>query len=256
MDSQDFEKIQVVKFQSVLRDFCCLLPSLKQASKYQAIFGITLSIIILVAGTGGNFLLFGLSSDQEDNERSRDPEPRPELYLSIGIILFIIGTLLLIYNLVLLLKVRANRGVGVYKTIKIGCLISLYTELIVNFSHIVLLSFVLPSDGTKVGILLVQSLFLLLTASGIYGIHGLKPRIVSAFIYFKGIFYALAIIIFLVAMIYGGISVFYILIIPFILFLIFTYYYLKILVLQVNLMLVSQGSPHHQQLINASEDKV
>ena len=46
------------------------------------------------------------------------------------------------------------------------------------------------------------------------------------------------------------------LIIPFILLVMFVYYYLKIFALQVNMMDVSSVQPNHHQLINTSEDKV
>ena len=48
-----------------------------------------------------------------------------------------------------------------------------------------------------------------------------------------------------------------VLIIPFILLVMFVYYYLKIFALQVNMMAVTSVRPnHHLQLINPSEDKV
>jgi hypothetical protein len=262
MDAQNFEEMKAVKFQWLLRDFCCNLPSLKKASKYAAIHGIILNILILVLGAGGNFLLGGLGSPPEYNEDEyHRNDHRQLLYNTNGIIFVVIGTLLLIYNLVLLNRVRANRAVGVFKTIKVGCLVSLYVELITNLAHLVMHAYIFAShlDGLAVGILFSQSLFLLLTALGIYGIHDVRPKIVSAYIYFKAIFYALVIILFLVLM-----TVFNdsrtdsvrLLIIPFILMVIFVYYYLKIFVLQVNMMMVSPVIHDHHQLINASEDKV
>ena len=109
METQDFEEIKVVKFQWLLRDFCCDLPPLKKASKYVAIHGIILCILILVLGAAGNFLLAG-SVENRDHVVDR--------YLTIGFIFLAIGAFLLIYNLILLNRVKANRGVGVFRTIK------------------------------------------------------------------------------------------------------------------------------------------
>ena len=244
-----------------MRDYCRQLPSLKKASKTQAILGIILSIIILFLGAGANFLLANLGSAPEYNGSNwreiQMYDAHQIQHLACGFIFLAIGTLLLIYNLVFLDKVRANRGAGVFKVIKVGCLISLYIELITNFSYLVLYSIIFRSGRAgwlPFGILLPQSLFLLLTVLGIYGIHGGKPKIVSAYIYIKGIFNALAIILFLVLMIlFYGIGL---LIIPFLLLVMFVYYYLKIFALQVNMMDVSSVQPNHHQLINTSEDKV
>merc|ERR550519_2435463 len=46
-----------------------------------------------------------------------------------GATLLVVGTLLLPYNL-LLSSVKDNNGAGVFKIIKVGCLIVLYLELI------------------------------------------------------------------------------------------------------------------------------
>ena len=88
----------------------------------------------------------------------------------------------------------------------------------------------------------------MLTVLGIYGIHGVKPKIVSAFIYIKGIFYALAIILLLVLIVYYGV----LLIIPsLLLVVIFVYYYLKIFVLHVNMMAITpvNNGLYHQLII-------
>lgn len=257
MDTPDFDEIKVVKFRWLLRDFCCQLPSLKKASKYQAILGLIISTIFLVLGTGGNFLLASLASSERNGT----------LFVwsfQFGITFVTVGALLLIYNLVLLSKVRANRGVGVFKTIKVGCLISLYIELITTFGFLLLYFVIIiesKMDGRQMengdgywtlalGILL--SLLLLLTVLGIYGIHGVKPKIVSAFIYIKGIFYALAIIILLLMIVSNGVLP----IIPSILLLmIFVYYYLKTFVLHVNMMTVDPNSPYQHQLVNTPDDE-
>jgi len=257
MVTPDFDEIKVVKFQWLLRDFCCQLPSLKKASKYQAILGLIISTIFLLLGTGGNFLLARLAYTSS-NDSYASYKRNGTLYIwsfQFGITFITVGALLLIYNLVLLSKVRANRGVGVFKTIKVGCLISLYIELFTNFGFLVMnfVSVILIGYmELVVDILFSQSLLLLLTVLGIYGIHGVKPKIVSAFIYIKGIFYALAIILLLVMIVFNGIF----LILPsLLLVMIFVYYYLKIFVLHVNMMTVDPNSPNQHQLVNTPGDK-
>ena len=96
----NFEEIKVVKFQWLLRGFCCDLPSLKIAAKYQAIQGIILSLLILLLGAGGNFLLAGL--------HPTNIGPKPEAIAMYGVIFLAIATLLLVFNLVLLSRVRDN----------------------------------------------------------------------------------------------------------------------------------------------------
>ena len=254
MDTPDFDEIKVVKFRWLLRDFCCQLPSLKKASKYQAILGLIISTIFLLLGTGGNFLLARLAYTSS-NDSYASYKRNGTLYIwsfQFGITFITVGALLLIYNLVLLSKVRANRGVGVFKTIKVGCLISLYIELFTTFGFLLLYFVIIiesKMDGRQMtngdGYLtlalgILQSLLLLLTVLGIYGIHGVKPKIVSAFIYIKGIFYALAIILLLVMIVFNGVF----LILPsLLLVMIFVYYYLKIFVLHVNMMTVDSNSP-------------
>ena len=245
-----FEEMKVGKFQFLLRGFCCDLPSLKKAAKYHAIEGIVLSILILVLGAGGSFLIAGLLSDPNYAIQGYSPEATA-MY---GVIFLAIGSLFLIYNLVLLSRVRDNRTVGVFKIIKVGCLVSLYIELIAEFAFLLLYSIIFSnlrmsgiSTGVLIGGTLFKSLLFLLTALVIYGIHGAKPKLVSAFIYIKGILYAIAIILSLTWIVaYSQYSM----IIPFILFVVYMDYYLKIFVLQVNMMTVDPVTHDHHQLIN------
>ena len=228
----EFEDMKVKKFQWLLRGFCCELPSLKKAVQYHAFKGIVLSILILLVGTGGNFLIAGLKA-----------------HATYGVIFLTIETVLLIYNLILLKSVRDNRTAGVFKIIKVGCLVSLYIELITEFAFL-LLHILLRRPGVPIGVLIagifLTSALLFLTALVIYGIHGDKPKIVSAYIYIKGILFALVILVFLTGIIYIVVAYsihgfyIYVTIIAFILFVISMDYYLKLFALQVNMMTIDQ----------------
>merc|ERR550519_916090 len=66
---------------------------------------------------GGYFLVTG-------------PGSAATLGYGVGAALLVVGTLLLLYNLLLLSSYRNNNGAGVFKIIKVGCLIVLYLELI------------------------------------------------------------------------------------------------------------------------------
>ena len=242
----EFEDMKVKKFQWLLRGFCCELPSLKKAVQYHAFKGIVLSILILLVGTGGNFLIAGLKA-----------------HATYGVIFLAIETVLLIYNLLLLKSVRDNRTAGVFKIIKVGCLVSLYIELITEFAFLllhILLFNDLRRSGVPIGVLIAgifwTSALLFLTALVIYGIHGDKPKIVSAYIYIKGILFALVILLFLMRIIYIVVAYsnhgFYIdvTIIAFILFVISGDYYLKLFLLQVNMMTIDQVILGHRQSLN------
>ena len=241
-----FEDMKVKKFQWLLRGFCCELPSLKKAVQYHAFKGIVLSILILLVGTGGNFLIAGLKA-----------------HATYGVIFLAIETVLLIYNLLLLERVRDNRTTGVFKIIKVGCLVSLYIELIPEFAFLllhILLFNDLRRSGVPIGVLIAgifwTSALLFLTALVIYGIHGDKPKIVSAYIYIKGILFAQVILILFTGITYimeaHSIHGFYIyvMIITFILFVISMDYYLKLFALQVDMMTIDQVIHGHPQPLN------
>ena len=237
MDSEG-EEMMVVKFQWFFRGFCCDLPSLKMAAKFHAVEGIILSSLILVLGAGANFLMARLVSD-----------PRYGLISSVeyGVIFIVIGTLLLIYNIFLLRRVKDNRAASVYKIIKIGCLLSLYIELITEFVYLLLHLFLHWLHPSLYRILL-NSLFFLLNVLVIYGIHGVRPKIVSAYIYIKTILFALAI-----PLIWFGIwyFAFYLMIIPCIFIMVFMDYYLRLFALQINMMSIGPVSnDHHKLYIN------
>ena len=112
---QGFEKMEVVKFRWMVRNFCCRLLSLKEASKFLAVKGIVLAILILVIGAGGSFLLIGLRSSYNPAYYQGVPEHFFAYYAGVGAL--VSGILLLIYNIVLLNKVEDNQAAGVFKTI-------------------------------------------------------------------------------------------------------------------------------------------
>ena len=240
-----FEEMNVRKFQWLLRGFCCDLPSLKMAAKFHAVEGIILSLLILVLGAGGNFLYAGLITD---------PYGQSNAIAMYGVIFLAIGTFFLIYNLFLLHRVKDNRAASVFKIIKVSCLVFLYLELATELAVLLLHTIFFDNlrvSGIPVGVLvagiLFKSLFFLLTALVIYGTHGVKPKIVSAYIYIKGILYALAILSFWYGIVAYSI---YQMIIPLILFVACMDYYLKLFALLVNIMTIGPVSHDHHQLIN------
>ena len=193
MDSQGqrnapmFEEMQVLKFKLFVWDVCSGLPSLKKASKVHAIEGIILSlcVIFLVLGLGWHYLT------------SRHGLTDASYYGAMWTFMFgatslLVGTLLLIYNLILLSSVMNNQGVRVFKIIKVGCLILLYLQLIVSMVSLFLVSILVfdhPDsfpNRNQVGVLtgiLVDLLFLFLRVLVIYAIHSVKPGILSLYIY-------------------------------------------------------------------------
>ena len=168
----------------------------KQACQNLAIHGIILSILILLLGAGGTFLVTALSRS--------DLQGQAAMYWTLGLGLFGAGVLLLMYNIFLLKRVMANRGKSVFKTIKFACLAFLFGELLINCYYLVSNSIALACphqvDGQAVlvGIVVSRVLLILLTALGIFGIEAVKPKIVSVYTCIKGIFFTLVIIIILV----------------------------------------------------------
>merc|ERR1711990_753610 len=100
-----------------------------------------------------------------------------------GVVSIALGTLFLIYNLVLLRSVAENQAARVSQIIKVGCLICLYLQLIAKFLGTVILlacrDISLLSAGVATG---VSALGIFLTALTIYAILSAKPKIVSMYI--------------------------------------------------------------------------
>ena len=185
--AEEFEDLEVLKFRWLVRSLCCRpFLFLKEASNYLAILGTVMSLIILVFGAGGSFLLWGL----------RDPTIHyygiPEYYVAggVGVLALVHGILLLIYNIILLNNVRNNRAAGVFKTIKVGCLFVLFRQvlwgLLLSAGFVCLLAEVtrtrIPFAG-QVGGLVGSIVGLLLTSLHIYAVLSAKPKILSRNIY-------------------------------------------------------------------------
>ena len=137
---QDLENMQIVKFRWLVWN----QVSLKEASKYQAVLGIVLSIITLV---------FYAVSD------SLPESGLPELHRTVARA-FVFN---LIYSILLLKRVRGNRANEVIRTIKEGCLI---------WNYILLLDMI-PSFDSLIPVITLM----------IYAILSVKPKIVSIYIY-------------------------------------------------------------------------
>ena len=269
-NTENFEEMTVSKFNWLLRDVCAGLPSLKKASKHQAIHGIILSLIFLVLGVVTGWLLI---SDKIYFEQ----RICYNLAFGFGATFLVVGTLLLIYSLVLLRSFWNDQGFRVYQIIKGGCLILLYLELIIKLiifiGMVILLAYqdlgsvLIPAEGFLV-------LHLFLTVLAIFAIHNVRPKIVSLYIFITAILSILMIIFFSICAIllfrsallnkyfagffddyYGwsrrgaffpnwvnhNIIVFLILSFFFVLFLVslMTDYYLKIFALHVNMMTIT-----------------
>ena len=174
-NTENFEERKISKFQWGLWDVsrCSpFQPSLKEASKYQAIHGIILSLVFFVFGVGWYLII---------------PDLRSASYF--GLPSLLAGTLLLIYSLLLLSSVCNNQGFRAPRVIKVGCLILLYLELII-YLMIFVGTVILLADSFRYRMpvggvieLLVDLLGLFLTGLGIYAIHSDKPKIVSLYIY-------------------------------------------------------------------------
>ena len=127
---QDFEKMEVVKFQWRIRDICLRRTvSLKEACYNRAVAWIVLAVITLLLGALGSFLLGGLRS----HNITYYGLPEDRIAMAVGVGSLVDGILLLVYSIILLNKVGDNGAPEVFKTIKVGCLIFLYLELIENF---------------------------------------------------------------------------------------------------------------------------
>ena len=118
---------------------CCCVPccrvSLKEASKYLAIFGIILGVIILVVGGGVNFYLIADLYHRFSRDRHREHVggiPTLPLLVTIGtaVVFLVAGIFLLSCNILLLKSVKMNEAVAVFKKVELGSLIFLYLLLI------------------------------------------------------------------------------------------------------------------------------
>ena len=191
MDTQEME----VALLAWLFDYpCCLSRSLKETSKILAICGIILSIIFLLFGAAGNFLIFYLSP-HEFYGVSDD-----KVALISGVVALVEGIVLLTYNAFLLNSVKKNKAAEVKKAIRLGCFILLYVQLIKQlliFAAIPILLVYFDSFSFELGMLISELLFdllgILLTMLVLYGVHMVKPDIVTIYVYilfFLMIFYA------------------------------------------------------------------
>ena len=204
MVTQAFEEMEVVNMPWLFCVPCCGSRSLKKASKILAIFGIALSLIFLVVGAGGNFVLVALH-----------PDPSPYYYGSLESVVtivaalaaLVVGILLLTFNVVLLSAVKENKGSDVFRTIKLACTILLFMQLtvqilIVGTALILILMQKSPEDkgryhlllhtGLLIGAIVLAFLFFLLTIKALFAVHEAKPRLVTIYIYiliFITIFY-------------------------------------------------------------------
>ena len=262
-NAENFEEMKVSKFKTVLGTFCTGLPSLKKASKCQAIHGIILSFLLTIVPPFVG-VVFGAAS-------------------------LVVAILLLIYSLLLLRSVLDNHGARVFKIIKIGCLILLYLQLITKLMIFVGLVTLLADPfrypiQTEGGIVfLVNLLDLFLTSVTIYAIHSAKPKIVSLYIYIMATIsiiiaslFVIALILILIVAFFGddlggfpaylqsigavlfetvpGLTVLLIIILSFVVILVALImdYYLKIFALHVNMMNIAavNNNLHHQELID------
>ena len=255
---QGFEKMEITKFRWMVRDFCCRLLSLKEGSKFLAVKGIVLAILILVIGAGGSFLLIGLRSNYPPDYYQGISEHVYAYYAGAGAL--VSGILLLIYNIVLLNKVEDNQAAGVFKTIKVGCLISLYIELLYGFLRF--LGFVIFLSGislvflndyvqihdSHLGINIVgiigTILDLLITSLVIYAVHTNNSKIVEIYIYYEGI---LLVISFISLFVFTGL-VYPALIIMSFIGIWWQIYLLDLFVQHLNMMIIAQPSENQLQL--------
>ena len=134
--TQAFEEMEVTEHFWLLSWFYNRF-SLKDASKTVTIFGIIVGIIILVVGASGSFLIAGLYHSPSTHQ----------LVVAIGLAVAFLfnGTGLLIYNILLLKLVKKNDAGAVFKIVKLGCLILLFTQLFVELMNCVV-SLILLAD--------------------------------------------------------------------------------------------------------------
>ena len=131
--TQDFQEME--ESSSLFSSCCvpCCRVSLKEASKYLAIFGIILGVIILVVGGGVNFYLIAdLYHRHSGGGEHRRGTPTLPLLVTIGtaVVFLVAGIFLLYCNFLLLKSVKMNEAVAVFKKVELGSLIFLYLLLI------------------------------------------------------------------------------------------------------------------------------
>lgn len=278
---QDLEEMEVVKFNWLMRDFCFRrFVNLKEACNYKAVRGIVLAIIFLVFGAGGSFLLAALRSHNITYQGLPEEAfafevgveslveglvlfflglPEKACAFSVGVTSLVDGLLILIYSIILLNKVWNYGAGGVFKTIKVGCLIILYLQLIKSFlfcvTFVVLLMplHLIRNPISEAGLIcgLVGSvLALLLTTLGIYAVHAVKPKIVSMYIFITYIYTLVSSSIFLG---YFVSEVYPALIIKFILIVMGKAFSLGLFVLHVNMMNIGIFSPNNKNQLQLND---
>ena len=208
--TQAFEEIEVTEHFWLL-SCCCNRSSLKDASMTVTIFGIILGIFILVGGAGGSFFIALLYSAFSNLERTRVSTLQLSVDIGTGVALLLNGSGLVIYNILLLKRVKKNDAGAVFKTVKLGCLIILYaqliSELLICVSSPILLAD--PDDSKdkdelklqlshNIAMLVSGFLGLLLTILGLCAIHMVKPTMLNVYIYIVTILNILLAIIFAV----------------------------------------------------------
>ena len=208
--TQALEEMEVTEHFWLL-SCCCNRSSLKDASMTVTIFGIILGIFILVGGAGGSFFISLLYSAFSNLERTRVSTLQLSVDIGTGVALLLNGSGLVIYNILLLKRVKKNDAGAVFKTVKRGCLIFLHVQLIVELVICVVSLILLadPEDSNlqlshKITMLVSGFLGLLLTILGLCAIHMVKPKMLNVYIYIVNILNLLLVIIFVVlSFVYG-----------------------------------------------------
>ena len=202
--TQALEEMEVTEHFWLL-SCCCNRSSLKDASMTVTIFGIILGIFILVGGAGGSFFIALLYSAFSNLERTRVSTLQLSVDIGTGVALLLNGSGLVIYNILLLKRVKKNDAGAVFKTVKLGCLIFLHVQLIVELVICVVSLILLadPEDSNlqlshKITMLVSGFLGLLLTILGLCAIHMVKPTMLNVYIYIVTILNVLLVIIFTV----------------------------------------------------------
>ena len=202
--TQALEEMEVTEHFWLL-SCCCNRSSLKDASMTVTIFGIILGIFILVGGAGGSFFIALLYSAFSNLERTRVSTLQLSVDIGTGVALLLNGSGLVIYNILLLKRVKKNDAGAVFKTVKLGCLIFLHVQLIVELVICVVSLILLadPEDSNlqlshKITMLVSGFLGLLLTLLVLCAIHMVKPTMLNVYIYIVTILNVLLAIIFTV----------------------------------------------------------
>ena len=152
--------------------------------RFHAIYGIVLGIVILLIGAGGNFLIGGLRNENYYGVREST------VALGAAVAFLVEGILLLVYSIILLKSLSGNQTVRVFKTIKAGCLISIYVQLLEQFVILFCLVVLLVKRDEYfvplymlIGGLVGDILALLLSVLVLYAVYKVKPGIITFYIY-------------------------------------------------------------------------